>query len=88
MTDWHPMHNAREVEPGVWLMPDPLDNPYAIVRLLRVGDEQGYRVATYDQPRELVGYYRTLRSSCMGANQWFVSTRPGRGKDRPNPGWN
>jgi hypothetical protein len=85
MPFWHPSHAAIEVQPGVWHMPDPLDTPYAIVRLIRVGDEHGYRVTTYAEPRELIGYYRSHKAACMGAHQWFVRSRHGR--DRPNPGW-
>jgi hypothetical protein len=78
LADWHPILNAIEVAAGEWFMPDPLGEPYAVVRLLEVHGERGYRVVTYAPERgdrRLIGYYKNLRAATMGANQWFTSTR-------------
>jgi hypothetical protein len=88
LVGWHPILNAIEVAPAEWLMPDPLGAPYAVVRLIEVRGERGYRVVTYapeSGDRRLIGYYGNLRAATMGANQWFTSTRASGSK--PNPGW-
>jgi len=88
MASWHPILAAVEVEPGQWVMPDPVGRPYAVVRLLEINGERGYRVVTYAPEsgnRLLIGYYGNLRAAAFGANHWFVTTRMPR--DRPNPGW-
>jgi len=51
-----------EVEPGRWHL-TAQTGVYGVVRLLIIGAELGYRVTTYAEPRELVGYYRALQSS-------------------------
>ena len=88
MADWHPILNAIEVAAGEWWMPDPLGKPYAVVRLVEVRGERGYRVVTYaldSGDRSLIGYYGNLRAATMGANHWFVSSRAAPSK--PNLGW-
>jgi hypothetical protein len=85
---WHPILNAVEFVPGQWFMLDPLERPYAVVRLLEVRGELRYRVVTYapdSGDRRLIGYYGNLRAAAMAANQWLVSTA-GSGS-KPNPGW-
>lgn len=78
MTPWHPAHDARELEPGVWQLaitagregrPGHAEWPFAEIRFLRIGGEQGYRAVVWDDdgPRQLVGYYRTLRAACAAA---------------------
>jgi hypothetical protein len=84
---WHPILSAVEFVPGQWLMLDGLECPYAVVRLLEVNGELGYRVVTYapeSSDRRLIGYYGNLRAATKAANQWFVGTR-GSGSV-PNPG--
>lgn len=78
MTQWHPAHDARELEPGVWQLaitagrdgePGYAQWPFAEIRFMRLGEEQGYRAVIWDEthPRELVGYYRSLRGACLAA---------------------
>ena len=46
-----------------------------IVRLLEIGGERGYGVATWaerPEDRHLVGYYRTLRRATREAHMLFV----------------
>ena len=38
----------------------------------RVGDELGYRATTYSEPRQLIGYRRTLRAACEAAHAAYV----------------
>jgi hypothetical protein len=76
MATWHPSHSAIEVTAGEWWMPDPLDKPYAVVRLVEVRGERGYRVVTYapeSDDRKLIGYFGNLRAATMGANRWYVA---------------
>jgi hypothetical protein len=88
MADWHPVLAAVETAPGEWLMPDPSGVPYAVVKLVEIHGERGYRCVTFapeSDDRRLIGYYGNLRAATMGANLWFVTSRSPR--DRPNPGW-
>lgn len=88
MADWHPILSAIEVAAGEWWMPDPLGRPYAVVRLVKVNGECGYRVVTYapeSGDRKLIGYFGNLRAATMGANRHYVShVAPA---SLPNPGW-
>ena len=68
---WHPMLAAVEVEPGVWQLTSQT-GPYAIVRLLEIGGERGYRATTYAEPRILIGYRRTLRAACEAAHRHWL----------------
>lgn len=63
---WHPILAAVEDEPGVWRMVSPLGECYGVIRLLEIGGERGYRAVTWaarSADRELIGYYRTLRTA-------------------------
>lgn len=76
VADWHPIMAAVEDEPGAWVMVDPTGKRYAIVRLLRCGDELGYRAVTWaerSEDRQLVGYYRNLRAATMAAHMHFIA---------------
>lgn len=76
MFDWHPILATAEPEPGVWLMVDPGGNRYAVVRLLRLDGELGYRAVTWaerSEDRQLIGYYRNLRAATMAAHLHFIS---------------
>ena len=80
MVDWHPILATREFEPGRWVMFDTMERPYAIVVMLEVGGERGYRAVTYavqSRDRQLVGYYRTLMSAVMAAHRWFIAQHGG-----------
>jgi hypothetical protein len=72
---WHPMLATVEVEPGEWLMVAQGGVRYAVIRMLELGGERGYRVVTWAEnsaDRELVGYYRTLRGAAMAGHLAFV----------------
>ena len=73
MSTWHPILAAFEVEPGLWEL-RAQTGPYAVVRLLTVGGVLGYRVVTYAEPRELVGYFTTLRAACAAAHTAYLRT--------------
>jgi hypothetical protein len=72
---WHPLMATREVEPGVWVMVDPYNRPYGLIRLVRRGGELGYRCERrlHDDSTKLVGYYRTLRTAAYVIHRAFVA---------------
>ena len=79
---WHPILSAVEQRPGEWWMTTQYGAPYAVVRLLRVGGEQGYRAVTWAErsdERALIGYFRTLRAATFWAHRHWLRTlaRPG-----------
>jgi len=79
---WHPMNSAVEVEPGEWWLVAQYGDRYAIVRLLEIGGERGYRVVTGEadpSERRLVGYFRSLRAATeRGHKNWLArQSRPG-----------
>jgi len=72
---WHPLLAAIETEPGVWLMVAQFGEPYAIIRLIEIAKERGYRVVTANEKREdreLVGYYTTLRAATAAAHSRWI----------------
>lgn len=69
MAEWHPILAATEPEPGHWVLVDDLGHEYANIRILRRGDEVGYKA---EFRGELVGYYRSLRAACREAHMAFV----------------
>lgn len=71
MTVWHPVLAADEQTPGVWVL-TAQTGPYAVIRLLEIAGERGYRATTYEQPRQLIGYRRTFRSACELAHQNWI----------------
>lgn len=71
MGTWHPILSAVEQEPGVWIL-TAQTGAYAVVRLIEIAGEQGYRATTYEQPRQLIGYRRTLRGACELAHQSWI----------------
>jgi hypothetical protein len=75
MATWHPLLAAHETSPGVWQMVDDLDHHYALIRLVRRGDELGYRVDRTDADgvvTGVVGRYKTLRTSAWEAHMAFI----------------
>lgn len=75
VTGWHPIIAAVELEPGHWHMITPTDDRYAVIRLIEVRGERGYRVVTWapaSEQRRLVGYYRTLRSAAWAGHQNYL----------------
>lgn len=73
MTQWHAILSAVEVEPGQWELVAQTGS-YGVVRLLTIGGVLGYRVVTFTEPRELVGYYRTLKAACAAAHTAYLRT--------------
>ena len=67
---WHPMLCAVEVDPGHWRMISQYGREYGDIRLVRRGAEVGYRGD--DVTGQLVGYFRTLRSTCQAVHMHFV----------------
>ena len=81
--DWHPILALDERRPGEWWLKNQYGTPYAIVRLLRVGGEQGYRAVTWaerSEDRVLIGYFRTLKAATFWAHRHWLRTMatPGR----------
>ena len=79
---WHPILSAVESEPGHWELVSQQGTRYAVIRLLEIGGERGYRVVTWapaSSDRQLIGYYRTLRAAAAaGHRRWLASlSRPG-----------
>ena len=76
VTGWHPVIAAVEIEPGHWHMITPMGDRYAIILLLEIRGEKGYRVVTWapsSTDRKLIGYFRTLRSASWSAHQYYLS---------------
>jgi hypothetical protein len=79
---WHPLNSAVEIEAGEWWMTAQYGDRYAIIRMLEIGGERGYRVVTGEADpgdRRLIGYFRTLRAAAeRGHMAWLASqARPG-----------
>jgi len=71
---WHPLLAAIESPPATWLMVDER-GCYGIIRLVRRGDEIGYRADTWSEfveARTLIGYYRTLRAACAATHHHYL----------------
>jgi hypothetical protein len=72
---WHPLLAAAEVRPGEWVMEAHDGAPYAVIVLLEVAGERGYRVVSWAEQssdRRLIGYYRSLRAAAMAGHLAFV----------------
>lgn len=75
--EWHPILAAIETEPGLWHMVDANNACYGVVRLLSIGGQTGYRAVTWaerSENRELIGYFRSLRSAAAATHRRFLST--------------
>jgi hypothetical protein len=75
MADWHPILATREIEPGRWYLIDGLGKPYGQVRLVKRGDQVGYRADRCDEHgsvTELVGYYRALKPATVAVHSAFL----------------
>jgi hypothetical protein len=77
---WHPILSTVEGEPGHWELVDPLGRKYGDVRIVRRGDEVGYR--GLDRSLQLVGYYRTLLSAVKAVHMRYVYEHSGAPVDR------
>ncbi|WP_167139659.1 hypothetical protein [Diaminobutyricimonas sp. TR449] len=79
---WHPILATVETTPGNWQMVSDSRGPYAVIRLIRISGEAGYRVETWapaPEGRQLIGYYRTLRAACEAAHRAFIASHGPRG---------
>jgi hypothetical protein len=75
LADWHPILAAREVQPGHWYMIDGLGKPYGQIRLVKRGDQVGYRADRCDSSgslTDLVGYYRALMPATAAVHSAFL----------------
>lgn len=68
---WEPVLAAVETEPGHWRMVAQYDRIYGDIRIVRRGDEVGYRAT--DGTGELVGYFRTLRASARAVHEDYLA---------------
>ena len=74
---WHPILACEEYQPGRWVMLDQYRHPYAMIDIIRRGDEVGYKVTTWAQEsaaRELIGYYLKLKTAAEYGHQRFLSS--------------
>ena len=62
-------------------MRDSLSRVYGVVRIVRVGDEVGYRAEYIDRDgfRHLVGYRTNLAASCLHVHWRYVAEHGPRG---------
>ncbi|MFW8744953.1 hypothetical protein [Mesorhizobium japonicum] len=70
--EWDPLTTLVDGEPGEWFAGKGFDQPYAVIRLVEIGAERGYRVVTWakrSEDRELVGYRKTLRGAASLAQR-------------------
>jgi len=84
---WHPLLAADEIEPGVWRMMAQYGKCYGEIRLIHIGPEVGYRAVTWSErshERELIGYYRTLKTASERTHAAFLLSQAAPGF-APNP---
>ena len=74
---WHPIMSAVEIRPGMWRMMAQFGRCYATIKMVRRGDEVGYRVDGEDG--QLLGYYTTLRGSARAAHTTYIAGHGPRG---------
>lgn len=67
MAEWHPIMAAREPTPGVWELVAQWDRVYGRVRIIRRGDDVGYRAET--ETGDLINYHQTLRGACEAVHR-------------------
>jgi hypothetical protein len=75
MADWHPILAAHETEPGHWYLIGGLGKPYGQVRLVKRGDQVGYRADRCDERGQVtgvVGYYRALKPATVAVHSEFL----------------
>ncbi|GAA1696047.1 hypothetical protein GCM10009792_15040 [Microcella alkalica] len=74
--DWHPILAAHEYATGEWLLVDPMAVPFAVVRVIEIKGERGYRAVTWAEKsadRRLLGYCRSLRAACELAHRAYLA---------------
>jgi len=80
--EWHPLLAAVEGPVGTWTMTAPDGGRYAVIRMLRIGGETGYRAVTWAErspDRQLIGYYRPLRAAAAAAHRRYLAGHGPRG---------
>ena len=85
--DWHPVLAAVEGPSGTWTMTAPDGRAYAVIVLLELGGERGYRVVTWaeqSEDRRLVGYRTTLQAASWIAHRRYLAAHGSSGF-APNP---
>lgn len=71
---WHPILQAREYQPGRWVMEDTLGRPYALIDIIRRGDEVGYKVTAWKQDAgPVLGYFTNLAASAAHAHERWIN---------------
>ena len=77
---WHPLLSTVEVQPGEWHLVTAYGKHYAVIVLLEIGGERGYRAVTWapvSEDRKLIGYYTSLRVAAEKAHRrWVASLAP------------
>lgn len=72
--DWHPILSAREYQPCHWVLEDTFERAYALVDIVKRGDDIGYRVrALNETPRAVIGYYTNFRAACATVHMQWVT---------------
>ena len=77
---WHPILDAYETSPGQWDMVDSTGFVFGHVRIVRRGDEIGYRADSTpyrSHPAELVGYFKTLRTAAKQVHMHYINRHSG-----------
>ncbi len=77
---WHPIMAAEEESPGRWVMLDTFRKPYGIIRLVRRGDQIGYRADTWSETpgdETLIGYYTNLKAAAKATHMKFLVRHTG-----------
>lgn len=78
---WHPLHDAREVEPGIFLLGYTAGTewrPHAVLRLVPLGPDTVWRAVTWaDDPadRQLICYATTLAAAAAEAHRQWIRAR-------------
>ena len=73
---WHPVLACEEYKPGRWVMIPQHGQPYAMIMMVRHGDEVGYRVDTWAQQpkdRTLIGYFTKLRAAAAAGHDRYLA---------------
>lgn len=72
---WHPILSAVESPPGVWTLTYEVGDkrePEAVVRIIRIGDEVGYKGELVDGT--VVGYWTTLLTATAETHAAWLRT--------------
>lgn len=73
---WHPIQTAVESPAGVWTLHGQIvgdeRRPTGVVRIVRRGDEVGYRGELLDGT--VVGYWRTLVTTAAETHRGWLTT--------------